>query len=173
LTTRPTIKVDKREFVTRTNPDGSKTQIENPDFGKEYEAPPMSIAEAETYIANLNLKKADNPDELHNWIYTQNAGILKEKKDLSPALRKYLGEYQTPGEQISQTMSKLSRLVAYDRADYQISTILKDAGILKFAGEGTEGLQPIKLRRGNARIDGEELYGPSMVFTHPRLMMPQ
>ena len=66
LTTRPTIKVDKREFVTRTNPDGSKTQIENPDFGKEYEAPPMSVAEAETYIANLNLKKADNPDELHN-----------------------------------------------------------------------------------------------------------
>jgi hypothetical protein len=58
-------------------------------------------------------------------------------------------------------MSKLSRLVAYDKADNQISNIFRDMGIAKFAGEGLNPSdQVIKLRRGNARIGEEELYGP-------------
>jgi hypothetical protein len=160
LTTQPRISIDKREFIKKTDAQGRRFEVKNPTYGDEIEFPPLSKADAEKYIAELNLKKASNPDELHNWIYSQNSGILKEKKDLSPALRKYLGEYTTPGEKISETMSKLSRLVAYDKADNQISNIFRDMGIAKFAGEGVEGLQPIKLRRGNARIGEEELYGP-------------
>jgi hypothetical protein len=160
LTTQPRIGIDERKFIRKTDAQGNRLEVDNPNYGSEIDLPPMSRADAEKYIADLNAKKASNPDELHNWIYSQNAGILKEKKDLSPALRKYLGEYTTPGEKISETMSKLSRLVAYDKADNQISNIFRDMGIAKFAGEGVEGLQPIKLRRGNARIGEEELYGP-------------
>lgn len=160
LTTQPRIGIDERKFIRKTDGQGNRLEVDNPNYGSEIDLPPMSRADAEKYIADLNAKKASNPDELHNWIYSQNAGILKEKKDLSPALRKYLGEYITPGEKISETMSKLSRLVAYDKADNQISNIFRDMGIAKFAGEGVEGLQPIKLRRGNARIGEEELYGP-------------
>lgn len=165
LMTQPRISIDKRKFIKKTDKQGRRFEIKNPKYGDEIELPPMSKAEAEEYIANLNLKKASNPDELHNWVYSQNAGILKEKKDLSPALRKYLGEYTTPGEKISETMSKLSRLVAYDKADNEISNIFRDMGIGKFAGEGVEGLQPIKLRRGNARIGDQELYGPPELQT--------
>lgn len=165
LTTQPRIGIDERKFIRKTDAQGNRLEIENPNYGSEIDLPPMSKAEAEKYIADLNLKKASNPDELHNWIYSQNAGILKEKKDLSPALRKYLGEYTTPGEKISETMSKLSRLVAYDKADNQISNIFRDMRIAKFAGEGVEGLQPIKLRRGNARIGDQELYGPPELQT--------
>lgn len=161
LTTQPGIGIDERKFIRKTDAQGNRLEVDNPNYGSEIDLPPMSKADAEKYIADLNLKKASNPDELHNWIYSQNAGILKEKKDLSPALRKYLGEYTTPGEKISETMSKLSRLVAYDKTDNQISNIFKDIGIARFAGEG---LNPsdrvIKLRRGNARIGEEELYGP-------------
>ena len=161
LTTQPGIGIDERKFIRKTDAQGNRLEVDNPNYGSEIDLPPMIKADAEKYIADLNLKKASNPDELHNWIYSQNAGILKEKKDLSPALRKYLGEYTTPGEKISETMSKLSRLVAYDKADNQISNMFKDMGIARFAGEG---LNPsdrvIKLRRGNARVGEEELYGP-------------
>ena len=160
LTTRPRVGIDNRKTIERIDPSGTKIEIDNPDYGKEIDLPPMSDKEAERYIAGLNAQKKSNPDEAHNWIYTQNAGILKEKKDISPALRKYLGEYETPGQQISETISKLSRLVAYDEADFKISTILRDLGVLKLAGEGVENLQPIKLRRGVAHIGNEELYGP-------------
>lgn len=160
LTTRPRVGIDNRKTIERIDPSGTKIEIDNPDYGKEIDLPPMSDKEAETYIADLNAQKKSNPDDAHNWIYTQNAGILKEKKDISPALRKYLGEYETPGQQISETMSKLSRLVGYDEADFKISTILRELGVLKIAGEGVENLQPIKLRRGVAHIGNEKLYGP-------------
>jgi len=166
LTTKPRIGIDERKFIRKTDAQGNRLEVDNPNYGSEIDLPPMSKADAEKYIADLNLKKASNPDELHNWIYSQNAGILKEKKDLSPALRKYLGEYTTPGEKISETMSKLSRLVAYDKADNQISNIFRDMGVGKFAGEGLDpSWQPIKLRRGNARIGDQELYGPPELQT--------
>jgi hypothetical protein len=166
LTTQPRIGIDERKFIRKTDAQGNRLEVDNPNYGSEIDLPPMGKADAERYIADLNAKKASNPDELHNWIYSQNAGILKEKKDLSPALRKYLGEYTTPGEKISETMSKLSRLVAYDKADNQISNIFRDMGVGKFAGEGLDpSWQPIKLRRGNARIGDQELYGPPELQT--------
>jgi len=166
LKTQPRIGIDERKFIRKTDAQGNRLEVDNPNYGSEIDLPPMSKAEAEKYIADLNLKKKSNPDELHNWIYSQNAGILKEKKDLSPALRKYLGEYTTPGEKIGETMSKLSRLVAYDKADNQISNIFRDMGVVKFAGEGLDpSWQPIKLRRGNARIGDQELYGPPELQT--------
>lgn len=165
LTTRPRTVTDTRKFLRKTTATGERIEIENPNFGLDIETKPMSKAEAEKYIADLNQKKADNPDDVHNWVYSQNAGILKERKDLSPALRKYLGEYTEPGQIISNTYSKMSRLVAYDRADSEISNALREMGILKLAGEGVENLQPIKLRRGVAHIGDQELYGPPEVQT--------
>jgi len=121
----------------------------------------MSPKDVDRYIAELNLKRASNPEDLHDFVMSQNAGILKEKKDLSPELRNYLGEYVNPGEQLAASMSKLSRLVAYDAADATASKAMFDAGLLKRAGQDLpEGWLPIKLRRGTAHIAQKELYGP-------------
>lgn len=121
----------------------------------------MDQKQIDQYISELNAKRASTPDELQSWVVSQNAGILKEKKDLAPELRRYLGEYVEPGEQIAATMSKLSRLTGYDAADATIARSLADIGVLKRAGTDLpEGYMPITLRRGNAQIQGEELYGP-------------
>lgn len=127
----------------------------------------MDNAQAESYIAELNAKKAVGPDEVERFVYSQNAGILKERKDLSPELRRYLGEIETIGEKMEGTMSKLSRLVAYDSADYNIRTGLRQMGLAKLPGEGVEGVDmvPLNLRRGLAKEGEEQLYVPKQVQT--------
>ena len=134
---------------------------------KKLVADGMSDAEAEKYIADLNDKRPSGPDEIERFVYSQNAGILKQRKELSPELREYLGEVKGVGERMEGTMSKLSRLVAYDTADLNIKTILRSAGIAKVAGEGIEELDfvPLNLRRGLANIDGEQLYVPKQFQT--------
>ena len=165
LMTNPRVDIDRREVIETINKLGEKQKIVNPNFGKEIELPPMNEVEASKYIAELKLKKASNPDELHNWIFSQNAGILKKKKDLSPELREYLGEYKDIGTVLERTMSKLARLKAYDQADFLLSSTLKEMGVLKRAEEGIDGLQPINLRRGEAQLGGEVLYGPPELQT--------
>ena len=120
----------------------------------------MNQAEAEKYIADLNAKKLAKPEDVERFVYSQNAGILKERKDLSPELRTYLGEIEGAGNKIEGTMSKLSRLVAYDTADFNIKTILRDMGIAKVAGEGVDDVNftPLVLRRGPASIQEGELF---------------
>ena len=129
----------------------------------------MSLKEAEEYIANLNSKKASNADELESFVASQNAGILKERNQLSDELRDYLGEVITPGERIEGTLSKLSRLVSYDTADQNIKNMLLDTGIAKIGGQGVAGDEYTKLilRRGNATVPGstpdapiDQLYVP-------------
>ena len=125
------------------------------------EADGMKPEEATAYIAQLNEKRAGNPDELATFTFSQNAGVLKEKKDIAPELRRYLGEYTEPGQHVQATMSKLSRLVAYDKADNAIATSLKELGLARSAKEGLDGdWIPLNLRRGQAHLGEDQLYAP-------------
>lgn len=122
----------------------------------------MSGEEANSYIAELDAKRAGGPNAIYGHVQGSPAtGILKERKDISPELRSYLGEYTEPGQKIAATYSRLSNLVAYDIADGNMSSILKDSGLLLPMGQNLPaGWQPIKLRRGTASVGGEELAGP-------------
>lgn len=151
-----------REYEFFVNPSYKPTDKATKTLKAKLIADGMDDAGAEKYIAELNDRKAAGPDEIERFVYSQNAGILKERKDLAPELREYLGEVKGIGERMEGTMSKLSRLVAYDTADLNIKTLLRDMGVAKIAGEGIEDLDvvPLNLRRGLASLDGEQLYVP-------------
>lgn len=103
---------------------------------------------AEEYITQLDTKRAGGPDDISNFVFQSPAGILKGRKELIPELRDYLGEVTQTGSRLAATMSKLSRINAYDTADFNIKTTLRDMGIAKMAGEGLEeGFTPLNLRR--------------------------
>jgi len=116
---------------------------------------------AEKYLSDLNAKRASNDEDILSTVYSSDPRILREKKDIQPALREYLGEYISPGENIASTMSALSRHTAYSKADGEITRALQDTGMLKAAtDEKPSGWGPIKLRTGPAMVDGNELHGP-------------
>ena len=119
----------------------------------------MDKEKAALYIAELNSKKSGTPDEMAQYIFSQNAGVLKNRKELSPELRDYLGEYKDVGSTLGFTVSKLSRLASYDTADSKIAQMLFNAGLLKEANETTRGMIPITLRRGEAHLGDKVLVG--------------
>lgn len=119
-----------------------------------------SEAEVEQFIADLNTKRG-NPEDVIRFVASTPTGVLKEKKDLSPELRRYLGEITDPGERIAGTVSRLSRLVAFDTADARIRDIFLDMGIARRAGQGIDDsrMVPLNLRRGAATdAQGNPLY---------------
>lgn len=123
--------------------------------------------QAEEYILKLNSKKAGGPNELEKFVYSTPGGILKEKKDLSPELRNYLGEITLTGERIEGTTSKLANFAAYDTADLTIKNILLKSGLAVEAGVGANELThvPLNLRRGVAMAGENILYVPKHVQT--------
>jgi hypothetical protein len=125
----------------------------------------MSVEEAAQYITDLNAKKAGTPDEMAQYIFSQNAGVLKNRKDLAPELRDYLGEYADVGSKLGFTVSKLARLASYDTADSKIAQMLFDAGLIKVADETSQNLVPITLRRGEAHLGDQRLVGSPEVQT--------
>ena len=122
----------------------------------------MDVEEANTYIAELNAKKSGGPREV--WSHAQGSqatSVLKKRKDISPELRSYLGEYTEPGQKIAATYSKLSQLSAYDMADENMSKVLLDSGLLMpMSQELPLGWSPVKMRMGDAAVGGEKLAGP-------------
>lgn len=125
----------------------------------------MDKEKAALYITDLNAKKAGTPDEMAQYIFSQNAGVLKNRKDLAPELRDYLGEYADAGSKLGFTVSKLARLASYDTADSKIAQMLFDAGLLKVADETSQNLVPITLRRGEAHLGDQRLVGSPEVQT--------
>ena len=108
----------------------------------------MTREDADVYINQLNAKRAGGPDDISNFVFQSPGGILKERKDLIPELRNYLGEVTQTGSRLSATMSKLSRINAYDTADFNIKTTLRDMGIAKTKADGIAPTdQPLNLRR--------------------------
>jgi hypothetical protein len=118
----------------------------------------MTREDADVYINQLNSKRAGGPDDISNFVFQSPGGILKERKDLIPELRNYLGEVTQTGSRLSATMSKLSRINAYDTADFNIKTTLRDMGIAKTKNDGIGATdQPLNLRRTPRLIPDQPL----------------
>lgn len=133
------------------------------DFRKKLDADKYTEAQANEYIARLNsAMKTSDPDLVAS--FTQGKGtpnFLKEKQVLSPELESYLGRIDPIGERAAGTISYLSRVNEITRADAEISDTLAKSGVLITSSDPrfTPNLVPIKLRRGEARIGDEVLYG--------------
>lgn len=160
--------LNQGDYVTRAYrffEDGaySPTQEQYDSLMKRLTEDGMDKEKAALYIAELNAKKAGTPDEMAQYIFSQNAGVLKSRKEMSPELRDYLGEYKDVGSRLGFTVSKLSRLASYDTADSRIAQMLFDSGLLKVADETTRGMRPINLRRGEAHLGDQVLVGPPEV----------
>lgn len=108
----------------------------------------MSSEDADVYLTQLDAKRAGGADDVSNFVFQSPAGILKGKKELIPELRNYLGEVTQTGSKLASTMSKLSRINAYDTADFNIKTGLRDLGIAVTKADGIpQGYKELNLRR--------------------------
>jgi hypothetical protein len=149
----------QRDLKSISTPSSSRISA----FRKKLDADKYTEAQANEYIARLNsAMKTSDPDLVAS--FTQGAGtpnFLKEKQVLSPELESYLGRIDPIGERAAGTVSYLSRVNEITRADAEISDTLAKSGVLITSSDPrfTPNLVPIKLRRGEARIGDEVLYG--------------
>lgn len=109
----------------------------------------MSLADARdralSYIDDLNGKKLS---VIKNGDYYPSSidGFLKERKEIGPQLRSYLGEITDPGERISGTLSRLARGVYRDETDGKIVEILGKMGAISSKADDVFSAE-LKLRK--------------------------
>jgi hypothetical protein len=126
----------------------------------------MDEANANKYLAELQAKMKGNPEDFSNFMRGPGTpNVLKKRKDVSPELEDFLGLIKEPGQRVGTTMSILNRMNEYAEADAKIAKALFDSGAAVKAANVTQGLQPLKLKRGNAMLNGEELYVDPAVQT--------
>ena len=93
----------------------------------------MSLADAtekaQGYLDDLAGKKASVIKNGDYYPYSID-GFLKEKKEIGPALRGYLGEITDPAERIRGTLSRVARGIYRDEMDGRIFEILRDTGMV-------------------------------------------
>jgi hypothetical protein len=130
-------------------------------FQKKLDEEKMTEEEANKYLAELQLKMKGNPTEFT--AFMQGAGtpsVLKQRKVVSQELEDYLGLIKEPGQKVKSTISVLNRINEYNESDAKIAKSLFDSGMAVKASDPNfkQGLQPLKLKRGNAMFNGEELF---------------
>lgn len=150
-----------REYQFFENSRFTPSKQDTEALKKSLRAGGKSQVEVEEFLADLNKKRSGGPDEIRKHVMSTRTGVLKERKDLSPQLRKYLGEITDPGEKISGTISRLGRLAAYDTADRRIREAFLEMGLAKKAGQGIDdpSMTPLQLRGGVSKdVDGTEVF---------------
>lgn len=106
-------------------------------------------------------------------IIAENNRLFKRRKELDKEMSEFLGEYTTPGERFSGTISKLGQLVAQQNAVSKISDNLQSSGLaVRFdqIPKGFESLyETLKINKqvfkdGLGEADeAQELYVPKQV----------
>jgi hypothetical protein len=130
-------------------------------FQKKLDEEKMTEEEANKYLAELQLKMKGNPTEFS--AFMQGAGtpsVLKQRKVISQELEDYLGLVTQPGQRVRSTISVLNRINEYNESDARIAKSLLDSGMAVKASDPNfqQGLQPLKLKRGDAMDNGEPLF---------------
>jgi hypothetical protein len=121
----------------------------------------ISEEEANKYLAELQLKMKSNPAEFSQFMQGPGTpNVLKQRKVVSQELEDYLGLIKEPGKRIKSTISVLNRINEYNESDAKIAKSLFESGIAVKASDPNfkQGLQPLKLKRGNAMFNGDELF---------------
>lgn len=121
----------------------------------------MTDAQANEYLAELQLKMKSNPTDFANYMKGPGTpNVLKQRKVVSKELEDYLGLITEPGRRVGTTMSVLNRINEYNEADAKIAKVLLDSGAAVRSSDpraNVQGLQPLNLKRGEFEIDGEKL----------------
>ena len=86
-------------------------------------------------------------------------GVLRHRKDVGEAERKFLGEITAPGEVIRGTLERVSRLVYRNQADIKASKHLEDLKLAIPGRADDNNFTPLRLK-GNLQKD---LYVPKYV----------
>ena len=86
-------------------------------------------------------------------------GVLKHRREVGEAERKFLGEITAPGEKIRGTLERVSRLVYRNQADIKVSQHLEDLGLAVRNRANDNNFVPLTLK-GNLQKD---LYVPNYV----------
>ena len=121
----------------------------------------MTDAQANEYLAELQLKMKGNPTEFSAFMQGKGTpNVLKQRKVVSKELEDFLGLIEEPGRRVETTMSVLNRINEYSEADARIAKALIDSGAAVRSSDpraNTQGLQPLNLKRGEFLVDGEKL----------------
>ena len=121
----------------------------------------MTDAQANEYLAELQLKMKSNPTDFANYMKGPGTpNVLKQRKVVSKELEDYLGLITEPGRRVGTTMSVLNRINEYNESDARIAKVLLDSGAAVRSSDpraNVQGLQPLNLKRGEFEIDGEKL----------------
>ena len=130
-------------------------------FQKKLDEDKMTDAQANEYLAELQLKMKGNPTEFSSFMQGERTpNVLKQRKVISQELEDYLGLIAEPGQRVRSTMSILNRINEYNEADARIAKALIDSGAAVRSSDpraNTQGLQPLNLKRGEFLVDGEKL----------------
>lgn len=121
----------------------------------------MTDAQANEYLAELQLKMKGNPTEFSAFMQGKGTpNVFKQRKVVSRELEDFLGLIEEPGRRVGSTMSVLNRINEYNEADARIAKALIDSGAAVRSSDpraNTQGLQPLNLKRGEFLVDGEKL----------------
>ncbi len=74
-------------------------------------------------------------------VIAENSRLFKQRKVLDKTMKEFLGEYDTPGEKVFGTISRLGRLVAQQEAALKISDNLQSSGAAIRANQIPVGME--------------------------------
>lgn len=74
-------------------------------------------------------------------VIAENSRLFKQRKVLDKTMKEFLGEYDTPGERVFGTISRLGRLVAQQEAGLRISDNLQRSGAAIRANQIPAGME--------------------------------
>ena len=74
-------------------------------------------------------------------VIAENSRLFKQRKVLDKTMKEFLGEYDTPGEKVFGTISRLGRLVAQQEAALRISDNLQRSGAAIRANQIPAGME--------------------------------
>ena len=74
-------------------------------------------------------------------VIAENSRLFKQRKVLDKTMKEFLGEYNTPGEKVFGTISRLGRLVAQQEAALKISDNLQGSGAAIRANQIPVGME--------------------------------
>ena len=74
-------------------------------------------------------------------VIAENSRLFKQRKVLDKTMKEFLGEYDTPGEKVFGTISRLGRLVAQQEASLRISDNLQRSGAAIRANQIPAGME--------------------------------
>lgn len=118
--------LDKRPTITKGG-----VEVDNPNYGKLKKTlkRPVNYTKDEAQQVLDDIQVSANTDAQKQ--FGSLAGIFKERKNITPAVRKWMGEIENVEEKMALTQRNLARTVAVGEADAGLKNLLLESGLAK------------------------------------------